>query len=71
MSTENLFDIDEIKKVKLDPDDIIVLKYPCRLTTAMRWNLETQLATVLPNKVIILEEGMDMAIIEKGDIDAG
>ncbi len=69
MAEKRLFDIDEIKKVKIDKDDIIILRFKGALTEATIKNIKDSFWLHFKNEVIILEEGIELSILTKDDAE--
>jgi len=59
------FQIDEIKKVNVGPEDIIVLMAPHRATQEMEKCIADQFKRIFPdNKLVLIDEGMRLGIVD-------
>ena len=66
---DSVFDIEEIKKVKLDPPDIIVLRIKDYLSLEAHKNMKACLESAgFKNKIMILEGGIDMSILTEAEL---
>lgn len=63
--------IEEIRKVKLDSDDVLVLRLPFAITQEGAIKLRETVSAVFPgHKCFILDKGISLEILTRNDIDA-
>jgi hypothetical protein len=61
----------EIAKLRLEPDDILVVKVDRPLSKEVTDRIRKHLAGLLPQgiKTMIIERGVDLAVLTKAEID--
>jgi hypothetical protein len=56
----------DVQRLSLQPGDIIVLRHPLRLTAPAIARVREDMLLVAPyNKVLVLEEGMDIGVLDQ------
>ena len=73
MSAECVVDfVGQLRSVQWKPGDLFVLSYPGHVTEAMVAHLRESFEQYLPDaKVVILEEGMQLGVIHRVEVEPG
>lgn len=62
--------IREVKALKIEPEDLIALKYDGHIDEYAMAGIKNAMASVLPdNKIIILEGGIDISHVRLADLE--
>lgn len=64
MKASDLLDVATVERLALKPGDILVFKYPNRLTAAEFEYVSARFKELLPDtKVLVFEDGADVAVL--------
>lgn len=69
----HLINIQDLRRVRLEPGDILVLTYPGRLSLAGHDAIRTTFNSIFPgHRIIVLEDGMSLGVVaaeKSADVD--
>lgn len=66
MDTKTI-EIESLKVLQLQPNDVLVLTCETLMSDSEKKNVSTRLAKLFPNKILILDSGVDIAVIRKAN----
>ena len=68
MAEHEIHYLGDVRRLALQPGDVIVLSVPGRVTAEARYGISEKMRAVFPGHAcLVLEEGMDIGVIAAGE----